>query len=82
MGNYRYISADTKRIMVELSGSHRFCEIAKLLNVHRKTVSRVVHLATDTGKVVRKPVVPGGPRKLNGLHLSVSKVYYLSEIGT
>lgn len=72
MGHYQYIPIETKQTIVELSTRLKFCDIAKLLNVDRKTVSRVVHLATETGKVVRKPVVPGGPRKLNSLHLLVS----------
>lgn len=59
--------------MIELSATHRQCDIARLLGVNRKTVNRVIGLAMQTGKVVRTPLV-GNPRILNGLHLAVSLI--------
>lgn len=71
-GNRRHIHPEIKKKMVELSVTHTQGHIARLLGVDRKTVNRVINIATRTGKVVQIPPVCGRPRILNGLQLAVS----------
>ncbi|KZP11174.1 hypothetical protein FIBSPDRAFT_423852 [Athelia psychrophila] len=53
--NRRHIAPELKKKMVELAIKHKHAEIARRLGVDRKTVSRIVNLAMQTGEVVQKP---------------------------
>ncbi|KZP26560.1 hypothetical protein FIBSPDRAFT_928525 [Athelia psychrophila] len=53
--NRRHIAPELKKKMVELAIKHKHAEIARRLGVDRKTVSRIVNLAMQTGEIVRKP---------------------------
>jgi hypothetical protein len=68
----QYIPSTTKQIMVDMRRRKRPSAIAEDLACNPRTVQRVVKLARETGDVVRKPLVVGRPRVLNGVHLAVS----------
>lgn len=71
MSTRRHISSDIKEHIVLLASRYENTEIvANIMEVSVRTVRRVLKLAQETGKVVRKPQRTR-PRLLNGLHLAV-----------
>jgi hypothetical protein len=67
----QHIPSAVEQTIVHMSRHHRTGTVAKNIGCDPRTVRRVVALARATGDVIRKPVVAGRPRKLNGCHMAV-----------
>ena len=76
-GNRPYIHPSVKKVIFSMSSTLPSSEIARLVGVHKRTVNRVVRLATETGSVIREPLQAGRPRTLTGLDIAVG---YLSRL--
>jgi hypothetical protein len=71
LSNRRHIPKGTKLDMVHMRSLKSTVLVAHDLHVAPSTVRRVVALAAKTGVVARQST--GRPRKLNGIHASVSR---------
>jgi len=64
-GNRRYIHPAQKELIVSMSAHMSSAEIARVTHISQRTVTRVVALWRQTGKVERKPEVSGRPCELD-----------------
>lgn len=73
LGNRRHIPTVIKELMITLQTRKRVkkAQVAYLLDVDPRTVRRVTRLEAETGSVVRKPIVKGPRRILNGIDCAV-----------
>ncbi|PPQ97047.1 hypothetical protein CVT26_001270 [Gymnopilus dilepis] len=71
MGNYRYIPEPQKELVLTMSlRGMKVKDIVDATGMCKRTVCRVRSTWKATGKVVRKPLHTGRPRKLTALHIS------------
>jgi transposase len=71
----RYIAPEVKEMVVKLAlvRKYRYKKIKRITGVSVRSIKRLKALYLCTGEVVRKRVVDGRPRTLNGFEASVSE---------
>ena len=72
----RHISAELKKVALRLAvvKGYKYKKIRKITGISERSIQRLVALHRHTGVVVRKRMVDGRPRILNGFELSVSGI--------
>jgi hypothetical protein len=73
----RHISVEIKRQVLRLAvvRGYKYKRIRELTGVSERTTKRICALHRRIGDVVKKRTVDGGPRLLNGFHISVSRTF-------
>ena len=70
----RHISTDIKRLVLRLATvrEYKYKKMREISGVSERTTKRICALHRRTGDVVKKRIIDGGPRLLNGFHISVN----------
>ena len=77
----RHISTDIKRLVLRLATvrGYKYKKIHEISGVSVRTTKRICALHRQTGDVVKKRIIDGGPRLLNGFHISVNQLLLLQS---
>ena len=80
----RHISRDIKRLVLRLATvrGYKYKKIREISGVSERTTKRICALYRQTGDVVKKRTIDGGPRLLNGFHISVNQLLLLQVLDT
>ena len=78
----QHISSDIKRLVLRLATVHgyKYKKICEISGVSERTTKHICALHRRTGDVVKKRVIDGGPRLLNGFHISVNQLLLLQVL--
>ena len=73
----RHISVELKKVALRLAlvKGYKYKKIRKIMRISERSTRCLCALYQHTGDVVRRRVVDGRPRVLNGFELSVSGIY-------